>query len=587
VGGSGTRREAAWVAIGSAVFALCFGYPILRDIFHEGIPFFAIQRNGAGVIAHDWDLLMQARWVPAYTMLHYRQFPFWNPYSCGGEPMLGSPFSAFLTPFLPLELAFGPLVGVRLEIVIHIAIAFTGAYFLARVMDISKLGATACAATFAGSSWYYLRMTIGHLGFMPFAYMPWVIAFIYVGARRNQLTPAALGGMLMALMLLMGGLYPFLVTASTIALLASMIGIQRRAVFPVLEVAVIGAFGLGFAAIKLFPGLAYTGVNARLQAPSEVNELRIILMALFSRAQSVGRVLAGTHQGIGFWEYGAYTGPIFVGLGIFGAARQYRRAWPWIVTAMVLLILVAGNFGAYSPWAVLHGLPFYASTHEPERWLIPFTLAAGVLCAFGVDSLRRIAMPWGAWITAFLIAIAVADAWAVDTRELHYVVEGPGLSDSEAGAFRQSANPDLRRAMFSSARANIGVIRCAEDIQTLTPVRGFAQVGYRGEQQLLGPGNVTLERWTPNALTFNVDAAVPTVLVVNQNFDPGWRLVRGNGTVFARGGLLGVLIPAGAQQLELAYQGVQFTLGLAITVMAFAAMLILWKFENRTRVSQA
>ena len=61
---------------------------------------------------------------------------------------------------------------------------------------------------------------------------------------------------------------------------------------------------------------------------------------------------------------------------------------------------------------------------------------------------------------------------------------------------------------------------------------------------------MALSNWTPNALSFEVEVPSPTVMVVNQNYEPGWRLVKGRGDVFSRDGLIGVLLPAGRQQLE-------------------------------------
>ena len=53
-----------------------------------------------------------------------------------------------------------------------------------------------------------------------------------------------------------------------------------------------------------------------------------------------------------------------------------------------------------------------------------------------------------------------------------------------------------------------------------------------------GPGTVRLEKWTPNALEYDVDTASPSDLVINQNYDQSWRLTRGTGQVFEFGALL-------------------------------------------------
>ncbi|HUO03847.1 MAG TPA: hypothetical protein VMU16_01495 [Candidatus Binataceae bacterium] len=575
------RREAGYTALGSAAFAFCFGYSILSGISNDAIPLYIVQLNGPAYYCHDWSNLLQFHWVADYTLSHFHQFPLWNPYSCGGAPMLGNPHSAFLTPFLLLEILFGPLIGVRVEIVIHIAIAFCGAYFLARVLKISKLGAIACAGTFAGSSWYYLRMTIGHLGFMPFAYTPWVIAILFCGFENRRLMPAALGGGLMALMLMEGGLYPFLETALALAVLAAAISLERGSLLPLLQIAVAEVFAAGFASIKLLPGISYTGVNARIEEMPEFNNLSLLFTALFSRDPNFISVPGGPHKYPGFWEYGAHLGVIFAVLALIGAAFYFRRAMPWTIFALTMLALAAGNFGAFSPWALAHHLPFFASTEEPERWLIALTLGAGVLAGFGVDSVSSIAKPWGALFAAGLIVLAIADDWLVATPNMRLVVEGDKSQIPTSASFRQSADPDYRRWMFAAAKANLGTILCSMDIAPLTAVKGFGQEGYRGEYHLLGPGTVALERWTPNALRFDVDAPAPTALVLNQNADPGWRVTSGDGDLFSQGGLLAVSIPAGKRHVEIAYRPWQFIAGVGIALSTFVAMLALRRYEHR------
>jgi len=266
-----------WATLCSVVFALCFGYPILSHLWRGDISSYP---------QSDWDYYLQLRWVPFYTITHFHQFPFWNPYKCGGMPVLVNPVSALFTPFLLLDLWFGPVTGARLQIVAHIAIAFGGAYALARVLGISKLGAIACASAFAGSSWYYLRVETGHLNFMPGAYAPWSIAMLYLGSLRRRLMPAALGGLVMAAALMEGGIHPVLQVVLLLALLAPMLAVQRRTLFPLLVLATMGVFAAGFASVELLPGLSYMGIHARPISPDEITDVRPLLQSLFSHDQS-------------------------------------------------------------------------------------------------------------------------------------------------------------------------------------------------------------------------------------------------------------------------------------------------------------
>src|SRR5208337_3019066 len=141
-----TRREAGWLVVGSLAFALVFSYPILGDLVYLG-PGVSRWISAGPVFGHlsrfpangDWDETIALRWVPYQTITHFLEFPFWNPYKCGGMPMLGNPEGMFATPFLLVDLATGLVAGIYLQIILHIALGFAGAYVLARVMGMGAI----------------------------------------------------------------------------------------------------------------------------------------------------------------------------------------------------------------------------------------------------------------------------------------------------------------------------------------------------------------------------------------------------------------------------------------------------------------
>ena len=123
-------------------------------------------------------MFTQLRWVPYYTLTHFHQLPFWNPYKCGGMPMLGNPESAIVTPFLLLYLVFGLIPGMLLEIYLHVAIMFAGGYVFGRELGLVPRAALVLAAMFPSSSWLSLHVAMGHLNFLSIAYIPWILALL-------------------------------------------------------------------------------------------------------------------------------------------------------------------------------------------------------------------------------------------------------------------------------------------------------------------------------------------------------------------------------------------------------------------------
>jgi hypothetical protein len=150
-----TRREAAWLVVGSLAFALVFSYPILGDrgSLEPGVSGWI---TAGPVFSHltripansDWDAFTDQWWVASQTITHFHQFPLWNPFKCGGLPMLGNPEAVVATPFLLLHLAFGLIAGLYLQIILHLALGFAGGYVLARVMGLGAIAGLVLSSVF-------------------------------------------------------------------------------------------------------------------------------------------------------------------------------------------------------------------------------------------------------------------------------------------------------------------------------------------------------------------------------------------------------------------------------------------------------
>jgi len=125
------------------------------------------------------------------------------------------------------------------------------------------------------------------------------------------------------------------------------------------------------------------------------------------------------------------------------------------------------------------------------------------------------------------------------------------------------------------------VVNCYVFTGWPSEVKGWNQPGYRGEQYLKGPGTVRLLDWTPNALRYQVDTHNPSVLVINQNYDPAWRVISGAGPAFStEDGLLAVPVVAGKSQVALRYLSLPALYGLAITILTILSAIMLARIER-------
>jgi len=570
------KGETIWVALGSMAFALLFSWPILRHLGQFGA-------------FHDWEFTTELHWVPYYTVWHFHQFPLWNPYKCGGMPMFGNPQSRILTPFFLLHLLTGPVVGLQLEIILHLALAWSGGYVLGRTMGLRPLACVVCASIFPASSWFFLHIGEGHTVFLPAAYLPWVAALFYIAVNRTKLLPAALSGLLIALIFWEGGLYLAIFACVLIASLALPMIVTRWRLWPLWSGIVVAIFTAGFAAIKLLPTIDVFSMYPRGPMGGESNPWWVLRICLFSHYQNILRNGPGS---FGFQEYGAFISVFFVALALLGAVNGWRRPLPWLIAAILFVEMARGDTGPHSLWVLIRSVPFFAglvtAMRLPTRILIPFVMTVSVLAGLGAELLCAKLRRTGPWLAGVMLAAGLIDAWIVGPPNLKLIFKDSTPTLTRSMEFKQMRQLGAKFNMTHVAQANMGALECYEYTDIDTTAVGYDQGGYKGEQYLTGPGMLQLTRWTPNALSYDVTVFAPTELIVNQNYEPGWHLTQGIGQVAADDGLIAIHLPPGRQHLKLVYRSKSFNHGLAIFVLALIALLVLWRYEQpRTRTEPA
>jgi hypothetical protein len=557
-----TRDEAIAIAIASTVFAVVFCHPLISHLLTPGA-------------FNDWDMVLGTQWAAYWTVRQYHQFPQWNPFECGGVPLLGDPSSHFLTPWFPLTLMFRPAVALHLEVVFNCAIGWAGGYMLGRVLVMRRISAACTATAFAGSSWFFLHATEGHFVFVAMVYLPWIIAAAWAASERGKLRYAAFSGAFMALSFFEGGPYPVLYEGLALALVIAGRAGVGLSIRPLIALGLVALFAAGFGAVKIAPVIQVMASHPRPTDESWINTLDALHQALLSRNQDRARP---SLNGWGFWELGAYVG-LFAVIAVAGL-RYPRRAMPWIFAAIILFQLARGWTGPNSLWVWLHRMPVFSSTRLPSRHLIPFVLMVAVLAGLGIDVVCNRGSPVALAISALLIVIGGVDMLLVGPPNLRNVSLGvvdPGPPRNDFAQYMRAT----ALAQASVLQHHEGVVNCYMFAPWPTVAKGWNEPGYRGEQYLLGAGTVTLTRWTPNRLEYAVDAPAASVMVVNQNYDPSWRVTSGTGPAFSQDGLLAVRVPAGKSHVDLRYTSRAVLYGFAITLLTAIGAIVLFRLERR------
>jgi hypothetical protein len=562
--------------------ALAYSYPIFRDFGNWGI--------------QDWDQHLFYHAVPRHTILHYHEFPLWNPWYCGGAPLLANPQSRFLSPTYLCVLLLGAVRGIKVEILLHLVVGLVGAYRLARSFRMSRPASALTASLFVLNSSFALNLTVGMTWFLSAAYIPWAFHF-YLKAMRDLRWSAASGACL-AMVFLGGGIYPvviavlFLFVYALFAVLLEKRRFSRAAAAIFLSI----AFALSISAIKAIPAWMYLKGHPRLIDDYSGYSLSSLVFSLFSRDQQLGAIESalstsrtGFFGGVSWFmdENGMYVGIVAALLCLLGMISRFRRR-PALALCLVLSLWLA--FGSRAPlslWNLIHELPVFASMRVAQRYRIVFLLAFSLFAGFGLDSLldrlRRLRPRFPSDpLAAAAVLVISADLILVSSRVFREAFPIPPLPVGPPGAFRQvesfssygrigwvayASNPRHISwgGLYPAFLSNLGVIKAYESAEVPRMAIPSEWPSYRGEIFLEGTeGSATLQRWTPNALTIETEADRPGYLIVNQNYDPGWKIA-GGGTVEKRRGLIAVKIPFRRASVALYYQPPGFRLGLAVS----------------------
>lgn len=511
------------------------------------------------------------------TVLEFHQLPLWDPYYCGGMDMLGTPQSRFASPTFLLTLLFGTLRGQALTAFLMYFLGLEGTFRYARSRGATHLGAGLAAPMFALSGYFANSIALGWYQFFGFQLIPWA-AYGLRRALRGDRMGAAIVALSLGWIVGFGGTYPAPIAAVWLAFeLAAEIGaslpekdqkLDRKRVERALVVtALCAAFALGVAAFRLWP-VGYTlTVARRVMGGAPGNRPLPILKAL---------LLQITPDDDGEFPIdGTFLIGGFCALAVVAGVTR-KRAAPMIVAAALSIWMTAGYAAKVSIFAALKLLPVYSTLRYPERFLITFALAVATLAAFGISHLQAMARRKKKWAPALLVLasfllIANLGPLVKNTyvaTNLRGLAAPPQPVGARPNDFHQARGTRWLAAYYPSL--DRGCLSCYEAYPV--PESALLRADLKQEQSFQDPtaGTVTRTSWTPNAITFDVDAQKAGRILVNQNWHAGWRTSVGE--IVDEKGLLGIDVPPGKTSLTLRFLPREAWGGLAITLASLAAL---------------
>jgi hypothetical protein len=560
-----------WSIAGCIAVVFVFAWPMLT---HLG-------RTGS---TDDWRHFTMLWEAARVALSDFHQFPSWNPYHCGGLVLYQHPESPFPGPLFLLTFFWLPTAAaMKVWILAHLVCGALGARALVADRGGNAAEQLLAATLMAASGFFAEHIGGGHLSFTPFLYLP-LILWAFRRALRDVRYTVVVAG-LFAVTVLEGGTYPaplmaVALGAECLARLGS--AEDRRGMARALPL--IGLLFVLLAAVRLLPELHYLREHPRLEPLDDGIGLGEIFS--FWTTRDHPRRMA-THRYV--WpEYDTYVGIVPVVLMLAGVAvalavRDPRRRERRIDLAVFATLgwCALGRVRPLSLAALLHALPVFRSLRVPSRFLGPAMVGFGLLAAAALAAGRRLGERRRPRLARAMLALELAlvigvalDVCLTNQRVIQQGLD-PALPRGPASAdFFQNSAADYR-ALPSFPVSGWGTRGCYVAMEW-KPAPGIAD-GRVPQARLEPPtaGAMGATRWSPNRLAFDVRLDLPATLIINQNYETGWRAEGGEtvgayvvpehrfwdirarpGQLPVKGaiGLLAIELPAGTHHLVLRHR---------------------------------
>lgn len=362
-------------------YVLVLSIPVILYVFK----FSVLYRYGI-FRGEDWDYFAQSYEAARQSILHYNQFPWWNPWMNGGQPLFANPQFGLFSIQMPLVLLFGTVAGLHLSILAYFLLGFWGMYLLLQRVGSSGRSISVLLSyvwTFSGfTAWH---ISGGHLTFAIYLLTPWLFltllnihkgkGWVWFGLWASLLINTAAHYLT----------FEALIVAVFIATLQIMniarvrhLGRSWREFAPVLLPYIYAsALILVLSGARLFYTFQLLHDYPRPQELDPPNAFKLFLASLVFRTAVEPSYL--TQFGVssyGWVEYSGYFGLTALALFIFLLIRRFekimsisRREWLLIGGIFLAALISLGAFSKFSPYSILHSLPVFGQMRVPSRFI--------------------------------------------------------------------------------------------------------------------------------------------------------------------------------------------------------------------------
>jgi len=552
------------------------------------------------------------------SLIRHHQLPLWSPYSGGGTPIIGHPYQGFINPLFIFVLLFGEVAGLKIITLIIYLAGATGMYYLARFcLKFNPAAALFSALVFILSGYLPSFLNDGNYFHIYIFLLPWPVAFFLKSVNsKGKIRYMALCSFMLSLILLQAGFF-FIVASGIIFLVCLFNSFTFNLSRPILSIKlpylknflIVILLTLLMCAVKLIPMVEF--IDSRVSPVHSEYE---------DDYRQISQVAVRMHSPLNWQRMfsflfirhskevlpSCYVGFIPVIFALLAAVFKPGKNLVWIVLFTVFLFLSMGPLAPVDLFKLLWLLHpyFHFIVKHSKYFSIGIIFAISILSGSFISYLlqKEIAFnPVKHLITLFLLALSLSSLVDLFNTNVYF----------HKDIFTQPP-PDLRRQedffhiflkgipgrdpickqQYFYLLQNVGLINWHSNIllresaapkyyATVSDWQDFENMQlspeYKGEFYFLNNKNkVRCDLFSPGRISLYVETEEPDYLIINQNYNPGWRSTSGYTQDY--GGLLSIrLDKPGKQNIVLHYVPREFWIGLGLSslmIICLSALVI-------------
>jgi hypothetical protein len=482
---------------------------------------------------YDWDSTMQRFEAMRVTLVEFHQWPGNNIWMTGGTPLIANPNNSVLSIKSILVLALGTFWGVRLSVIVYLAIGFLGAWRLATMWwDCKRLQLVFALLVVSNPAMAY-HTTVGHLVFQTFWFTPLLIYYLM---RMHEDRYSGLKvGVILGIAFVDSPSYMVQYQCILVCILAGFMLLRGNA-----SVSHLWRFSYLFVPTILFLGF-YRATNLlpiafaypRVPGIGFHVQLWYALSAYFIPHTSLERLSAENRFSVS-WEVCCYLGTVGSLFWLAGLVRGIR--W-WHIMTLLVVWASLGSDAWFYPMFWLQKIPSFSSHLCFTRIRVFAQLFFCIGAVVGLEECLQRCREWPErmrWVVPGVTVLMLLEVLVVSHlifRQSHNdtVIDDEANYSAEfrsAGTLPRPPQAQGRTTfVYLATRKNIGWLRGFGlpwfTESAATKAIGQEEPGYIAEYHQDGKG-VSPVLWSPNRLVFrNLVPDVP--LVLNMNKSNAWQ----------------------------------------------------------------